>query len=216
MVIEGENLVWEPLRSNESFLDDLRQFFAAPTELLKVIAQRTKVHPYVPLSNTESEELAGEYDETAVNLQRISAVLLFLKQRLIDTGQELEAAVAEFRELLENKDLIAGREEEIMDILSYSKEEREEALVVQAFSGGPAFLDTRIRPSLLPVSVSSDELVGGYLWTISYLNAEGEQRSVTVGLTPGELEQLEKTIGRAKEQLRKIKNFATSAQETKG
>lgn len=191
-------------------------FFAAPTELLRAIASETKAHPYVTLSDAEAEQLADRFGETAENLQRIAALLLFLKQRLIDTRQEPTTAISESRVLLENEDLARGHEEEIMSILSYSKDELEEALVVQAFSGGPAFLDTRIRPSLFPVNPFDAGLVGGYLWTISYLNAEGEQRSVTMGLTPGELEQLEKTIDLAKEQLRKIKGFATSIQETEG
>jgi hypothetical protein len=90
-----------------------------------------------------------------------------------------------------------------------AEEEREEYLAVQAFAGGPAFLNTRLLPSLLPAS--DGELVGGYLWTISYLNAEAEQRSITVGLTPGEIQYLERVISSAKEQLETMKGSVDSS-----
>jgi len=187
-----------------------------PTALLQTLARETKAYPYTALSDAEAEELANRYRETAEDLRRVAAVLLFLKQRLIDTGQEPLVAVAEGRELLGRQDIAEGREEEIASVLSYSRDEREEALAVRAFSGGPAFLSTRIRPSLLPVESAGVELVGSYLWTISYLNAEGEQRTVTIGLTPGELAQLEQDIDRAKEQLRAIKEFSNSTQAARG
>lgn len=182
-----------------------------PTDLLKVIADRTKAYPYTPLSDSEAEELAGRFGEQAEDLQHIATLILFLKQRLVEVGAEPVEVVAESRTLLDRKDIAGGHENEIADILSPSKEEQEEARAVEALSAGPTFLSTTVRPCLLPVTPTGTELVGGYLWTVSYLDAERDQRSVTIGLTPGELEQLEATIDRAKEQLNTIRDLTSSA-----
>ncbi len=211
MAASNERLILEPLRTSDSFLRDLRLFFDTPTELLRVVAKRTGLSLYEPLFDADTDELSDQFEWRAEDIRRVAALIIFLRQRLIDTGRNPMDAIAESRGLLDQEDLAIGREEEIASVLSYSADEREEALALEAFSGGPAFLSTRIRPSLLPVETPGVELVGNYLWTISYLNAEGEQRSVTIGLTPGELEQLERTIDRAKGQLRTIRNLTNPA-----
>jgi hypothetical protein len=211
MAVENEHLIWGPLRSNESFHHDLRRFFEAPAEILENIAERTKILPYKSLSESEAQELSDNFEWQTEELQRIAAILLLLRQRLLDTGLDPMEALSESRGILDIEDLAKGREDEFANILSYSEEDREESLAIQAFSSGPAFLDVRLLPSLIPVSSSDTELVGTYVWTISYLNAEGEQRSVTIGLTPGELEQLEAAIADAKEQLKAIKRSSRFA-----
>lgn len=211
MAIENERLIWGSLRSSEPFRHDLQRFFEAPPEVLKSIAERTEVQPYKTLSELEAEELANNFGWQTEELYRTAAILLLLQQRLLDTGQNPMMALAESQDILGMDNLAEGHEDEFASVLSYSEEDREESLAIRAFSGGPAFLDVRLLPSLVPVMSSDTELVGAYLWTISYLNAEGEQRSVTIGLTPGELEQLETTINGAKEQLKMMKRSLRSA-----
>lgn len=189
----------------------MQRFFDVPTSLLQDIADKTGLYPYGSLSDTDADEIARQFEEQTEDVQHLAAILLFLKERLTETGQNPLEAVREGRNLLGQEDLAKDREDEIANVLSYSKEEREEALIVQALSEGPVFLNTQFRPSLLAAASSGTEVVGGYLWTISYLNAEGEQRAITIGLTPGELEQLEATIERAKEQLRTMKALVDPA-----
>lgn len=211
MTAENEPLIQGRIRTNKTFLRDLRRFFDTPTALLKTVADRTGSYPYSSLSDVDADELASQFEVQAEDVRHIAAILLFLKERLTETGEEPSEVVRQSRDLLDQEDLAKGHEDEIAGILSYSKEEREEALVIQALAEGPVFLNTQLRPSLLATTPSSTEIVGGYLWTVSYLNAEGEQRSITIGLTPGELEQLEATINRAKEQLRTIRGLTNSA-----
>jgi hypothetical protein len=208
---EGERLIWESLSTNKTFLRDLRRFFDVPTELLKAVADRVKMHPVKPLSDADAGELASRFERRTEDIQRIASLMVYLRQRLIDTGRGPMDVIAESRSLLDQEDLAKGREDEIASVLSYSEDEREEVLAIEAFAGGPAFLSTRLRPSLLPVASSGTELAGGYLWTITYLNAEGEQRSITIGLSPGELEQVETAINRAREQFRAIRRVIDSA-----
>lgn len=206
-----ERLVRGRVRANDFFLRDLRQLFDAPTELLRIIADRTEVYPYTTLPDSEVEELADRFGKEARDVQRIIAVFLYLKGRLIEKGLAPLEVIVESRDILRQEDLAREREDEIASVFSYSEEEREEFLAVEAFSSGPAFADTQVRPCLLPVASSGTDLVSGYLWTISYLDTEGEQRWITIGLTPGELEQVETTINRAKEQLKAIRRVADSA-----
>lgn len=207
MDAENELLIWGALRGNESFRRDLQRFFEAPTGLLRSIANTTKTQPYETLSEAEAEELADKFDWQVEELKRTVATFLLLKQRVVDTNRDPKEVLTESRDILGLDNLAEGREDEFADLFSYSEEELEESFAIRAFSGGPAFLSTRMLPTLLPIAPSGAELVAAYLWTISYVNAEGEQRSVTIGLTPGEIEQLEKTIRQAKEQLRAIKNL---------
>lgn len=216
MAAESEHLIQGAIRTNKSFLRDLRRFFDAPTALLRAIANKTGSYPYVALSDTNADELARQFDEQTEDVQHIAALLLFLKERLVEEGKKPLDAVVEGQILLADQNLARGREDEVADVLSYSKAEREEALALQALAEGPVFLNVQLRPSLLAATPSGTEVVGGYLWTISYLNAEGEQRSITIGLTPGELEQLETTIELAKEQLRTMKHLVDSTRTVEG
>lgn len=187
-----------------------------PADLLNNIAERISLQPYKTLSEADAEELANRFKYGSEELQRTSAVLLLLKQRLIDTNSPPLEAVVQGRNLLGEDGLAKDTESEFVNVLSYSHEEREESLAIKAFAGGPAFLDLGILPSLLPATSSGTEFTAAYLWTISYLNAEGEQRSITIGLSPGELEQVETAIERGKEQLEAMRRTLDTTRTTKG
>lgn len=170
MEAKNEAIITEPIRSNESFLRDLRRFFDAPSELLIALDDRIKLNLYEPLSDADTEELSSRFEWKTGDLRRVATAIVYLKQRLIDTNLTPMDSIAESRSLLDQEDLAKEREEEIVRVLSYSKDERGEVLAIEAFTGIPTFLNTRFRPSFLTVGDSSTELAGGYLWTISYLD----------------------------------------------
>jgi hypothetical protein len=215
-VTEDERLIPEPLRTNEYFLHDLRLLFDVPPEVLATIAANTKAYPYSTLSEAQAKDLANRFGMQSEDLERLAATLLYLKGRLIDIGQEPMALVAESRDVLNQDDLARGREDEISRVISYSSREQQEALTIRAFTNGPAFVSARFLPCLLPATPSGTGLVGGYLWTITHADADGNQRSITIGITPGELEQLETTIEQAKERLGRMWDSITSPQTPEG
>jgi hypothetical protein len=178
---EGRRIIGESLRTNETFLRDLRRFFDAPTELLSAVADRIKLNIYEPLSGADADELSSRFGWNTRDLRRVATSLVYLRRRLIDTRRSPMDAISEIRNLLDQQDLAKGREDEIADVLSYSEGEREEVLTIRAFSDMPTFLNARFRPTFLTAGPSSAKLLGGYIWTISYRNVEGEERSVTIG-----------------------------------
>src|SRR3954463_11766046 len=58
------------------------------------IGASSKAYPYVTLSDTEADDLANRFGEKAEDLQHVAALLLFLKQRLIDTELDPMEVVA--------------------------------------------------------------------------------------------------------------------------
>ena len=216
MDAENERLIPGPLSHNDVFVHDLRLFLTAPIAVLRAIGDRVTVQPPKLLSETEMNDLVSTFDMQPEELQSIAANVLFFKQRLIGTGRDPVDAVYESRNLLGQSDLAEGREDEIADVLSYSQEERENYFAVQAFTGGPAFLGTRLLPSLLPAAYSGMGLVGAYYWTISYLSAEAEQRSITIGMTPGDLDLLEAAISQARDLLATMKSSVDSSRREEG
>lgn len=216
MEARNNNIISEPIRSHEAFLDDLRRLFNAPSDLLSTLADRIKPNLYEPLSDEDANELSNRFTWKVEELRGTATAIVYLRQRLIETGQSPTDAIVESRSLLDQQDLAKAREDEIADVLSYSEYEREESLAIDAFTGIPTFMNARLRPSFLTTRSYGPKLASGYLWTISYLDGEGEQRSITIGLTPGELGQLETAIERAKEQLDAMRRLVETTPTVEG
>lgn len=213
MAAENERFITEPLAHNDQFLRDLQLFLDSPTPVLRIIADKAGAGTPSVVDESEMEELRANFSAQPQDLQRIAAVLSYLKQRLIDTERDPTEAVYEIQTILGRDDLTEDRMKEIAGVLSYSQKELEEYFAVSAFSVGPAFAGMRLMPSLLPAPRAGASLVGGYYWTISYMSAEGESRSITMGITPGELEFLETTISQARELLETMKGSVRSSSE---
>lgn len=192
------------LRSNEMFLQDLGRFVRAPVELKETLYNNIRpVPPYGGLSDAELEEISESFDYSYEELQRIIYLFNLIKQRLLEVHQTPERALSEITNLL-GKESTEEHYQEIVTAFSYTDEERSEYFALQALYGGPAYLSSSLRPSLI-TTVDGSELVGVHFMTLSYLNTDGDQRSVTIGFTPGELEELESAIGDAKHRLETIK-----------
>lgn len=201
---EQSRMVIPPsVRDNDIFREDLARFVCSSAELKEALYRDVNpIPPYGSLSDAQINQFSNELGHSYEEIQRIISVFSLIKQQLLETGQSAEDAVDDIGTLLGNQ-LAEDHRQKLLSIFYYPNEERREYLALSALALGPAYLSASLRPSLVS-TLEGNELVGVYSMTISYLNTEVEQRSVTFGITHSELEQLEASIADAKRQLERI------------
>ncbi len=191
------------VRDNDIFREDLARFVRSSTALKQSLYKDVKlVPPYGTLSDTQINHFSNELSHSYEEIQRIVSVFSLIRQQLLETGQTPEEAVSDIESLI-GKEIVEASKEDLQFAFTYPAEERAEYLALQTLIFGPAYLSSSLRPSLVATAEGA-ELVGVHFMTISYLNTEAEQKTVTLGITPGELEQLESSIAEAKRRLETV------------
>lgn len=207
MAEHRELVIPTTLRDDETFLQDLARFVQATSEFKQTIHNRVSiVPPYSGFSDAEAAQISYEFEYDYEEAQRTISVFTLIKQQLLEMELSSEDAVNDIKSLLGDR-VAEENLQELLALLSPSEYERLEYSGLRALSSGPTYLSSSLKPSLVSVE-SESELIGVHFMTLSYLNTEGEQRSVTIGFTPGELEQLESDIGKAKRRLESMTKIA--------
>jgi hypothetical protein len=63
-------------------------------------------------------------------------------------------------------------------------------LARKSFSTVPTFVESTLLPTFIAADQESDNLAGGFIWTLYYAEGDDEIRAATFGLSPGELREV--------------------------
>jgi len=173
-----------------------------PSGFLQAIVRHPGI--YQTLSEPQAEEVAVNYGTTAEEVQRLTGLVVLLKERLVQLDRRPAELLEEISAVLDHE-MPEDRERVLLDALTPSAIEREDVLTMLAFADGPVLQRMQLRPCMLPARHSGAEVVGGYFYTVTYLDAEGVQNSITVGVPPSAIEGFKQLIDGAQQQLEAIK-----------
>lgn len=202
---DRRRLIPAQFRASPPFLEDLKSFAASPIDVLLGIAKASESPTVVP-TDDRLEELSSRSSMEPEQLLRIAAVLVFLRQRTLDTEAEPAEVVEELVSLVEKEGgAVAAGRAELRNLFALPPEVREEALAVRAFDFSATYLSAEVRPVFMPLSNQDDRVLPGFLLSLNYIDSDREKNSVTLAITQGEVAQLKNQLDIASRQMSRLR-----------
>ena len=199
-------VISEDLRENEAFLNDLRVFAKTEVDVLVAVLEHNKEYMHRILIPEESiRAIADRYDLDYRDLRKATRVMGYVRSTAMEKSASPTEVVEEIRNVLSDVSL-TGDEQRYMELFQYTDKEEEAAKAWVAFSIGSTYLDSNICPAFLPASGAESRLVGGFIWSLTYLDSQRETRTAMFALAPSELDEVERRIKEARRQLQGIQS----------
>lgn len=196
-----ETIIPPSLRARDSFIQDLKVFSELSVACLKALSDAVAQSNGI-VTVKEAEKIAREFEQDPAKAVSAVALFHFLRQRAAKTGATSTEIFEEITQLLKPEKLVIDKGVETL--FELSEVDRSEVLAKDSFSVGSTYLASQIKPALMRADDTAKTVVGGFIFTISYGDHDGTDRSFTFGLTKMDLKMLMKQLDVAEKDLQSM------------